>query len=90
MPQTIKCNKTESVCDTRLVVANERPSMQLAGRSASSTIPDYSQTDQMRHMCLLPVVHAGSMRPLTAEQALAAAASGTAIVCAQCKRAGVP
>ena len=88
--RTTKWHKTESVFDRRLVVVNARPQMQLVGRGAPTAIPDYSQTEQTQHMCLLPVVQAGAMRPLTAEQALAAAASGTAIVRAQCERAGVP
>ena len=53
VPTTIKWQKTESVFDKRLDMANARPSMQLAGRGALSVIPDYAQTDQTRRMWLL-------------------------------------
>lgn len=89
-PRTAKWHKSESVFDRRLVVANTRPRMQLVGRDAPTPIPDYSQAEQTQHMCVLPVVQAGAMRPLTAEHALAAAANGMAIVRARCEHAGVP
>ena len=83
MPKTLKSQKTESV------VASTRTCPQPASRGApiTSEMPNYSQTGQM---WLLPVVQADAMRPLTPEQALAAAASGTAIVRADCARAAMP
>ena len=80
VPQTIKkSNKTEMLFDAQLAVANAQPAFQLVSRGApsSSVIPDYAQTEQRTCMRLLPVMQAGMMRPLSAEQALAAAASGS-------------
>ena len=50
------------------------------GATRPVTIPDYLQNSHLRCEWELPVVHPGSMQLLTAEQALAAAASGSAVV----------
>lgn len=91
VPWTIQSNKTEPLFDTRLAVASAWPAAQLVGRGVPTVIPDYAQTadysqtepPQPTCMRLLPVVQAGMMRPLSAEQALVAAASGTAIARAE-------
>ena len=88
--QTMKWNKIEAVFDKRLVVASAQPSTHPTSRGAPIVLPDYSQTDQTQRMWLLPVVQAGAMRWLSAEQAVVAAASGTAIGRAQYSRAAVP
>ena len=95
VPRTIQSNKTEPLFDTQLEVASAWPATQLVGRGAPSVIPNYaqttdfsqSQTEQPMSMRLLPDVQAGMIRPLSAEQALVAAASGTAIARAECGRA---
>ena len=50
----------------------------------------YCTSIDVQRMWLLPVVQAGAMRWLSAEQAVVAAASGTAIGRAQYSRAAVP
>ena len=86
MSGTLKVQKTEPVQDVPLSVASVRVSQRLTNATdgdSPMTIPDYLQDSHSRRMWGLPVVHPGSMQ-LTAEQALAAAASGCAVVHAVC------
>lgn len=85
MPETLKAHKIWPVFDTPLVAPT---SAQLTNSSLPIVLPDYSQGSHPRRMpVVLPVVQADSMQLLTAEQALAAAANGTAIVRTACVRA---
>ena len=88
-PLTQKAFKTELVFDTQLVAANALVSVPLTKHNSPS-VPYYSQDGtSVRRMWLLPVVQASAMRPLTADQALTAAASGVSIVRASVARTAV-
>ena len=77
MPCTLRVQKTMQVSSTCVSAVDERHT---DGATRPVTIPDYLQNSHSRCEWELPVVHPSSMQLLTAEQALAAAASGSAVV----------
>ena len=84
VPLTLKSQKTERLFDSPFVTIDAPLSAQLSNSSLLISLPDYSQGGLYPRR--LPVLHAGSVQLLSAEQALAAAADGTAIARAVCVR----
>ena len=84
MPWTLKLQKTEPVLDVPTSVSKKLTSATDGDLPTSMMIG--AQGSHPRNMWELPVVHASSMQLLTVEQALAAAASGSAVVHAICTR----
>ena len=89
-PLTIKWQKTETLFDTRIAAADDSLifSTSTERNDWLPSIPNYSYALTQINV-QVPVVQVGAMQRLTADQALAAAASGTAIVRASCSHAAV-
>ena len=81
----LKSHKTKGVFSGCLLLASPQDTTLQASHDVSVSMPHNLQTTLMQRTWRLPVVQA-NVRPLSVEQALAAAANGAAVVRAICTR----